>query len=336
MKVLSKIVLATLIGGLMAFGTGCGQEALPAGKSPEDVIKEALLNQKEITKSVFEISANADLKGDVDGEKNELKGTGSLKGTSNADTGYNSMIVAVDGKMNGEGLKANLEARANADGVFVKIEKVEFSNKDTQDMVDLFVADYKGLWTKLSFAKPSDINMSGTFTIDYAEGDELPFKNIEYKGTRDVLGVKSYLFAVKIDNDKMVKMMEAKGQAGSDAMFKDAEITAEIYTAVNEKIFTGFNMTAKLKAPEMNGTFSLSSMINPTKSDTIQTPKFEKELTEEDMMGLLGGGEVAPVDPSLVDPSLFSDGTGTEFTDAELEALMNGTDPYTEIPNSVQ
>ena len=245
MKVLSRIVLATLVGGLVAFGAGCGQEALPAGKSPEDVIKEALLNQKEITKSVYEVSLNADLKGDVDGEKNDLKGTGSLKGSSNADTKDNSLALTVDGTMNGEGLKANLEVRANKDGVFMLLNKVEFSNKDTQDMVDLFAGDYKGKWTKLSFMKSDDVNMSGTFTVDYAEGDELPFKNIEYKGTKDVLGIKSYLFAAKVDNEMLVKMMEDKGQSGSEAMFKDAEITAEIFTAVNEKIFTGFNMTAK-------------------------------------------------------------------------------------------
>jgi hypothetical protein len=328
MKVLSKIVLATLVGGLVAFGAGCGQEALPAGKSPEDVIKEALLNQKEITKSVFEVNAVADLKGDVDGEKNELKGTGSLKGTSNSDSKDNSFVLAVDGKMNGEGLKANLEVRANKDGVFAKIEKVEFSNKDTQDMVDLFIADYKGLWTKLSFASAEDMNVAGTFQIDYAEGDELPFKNIEYKGTKDILGIKSYFFAAKIDNEKLAKMMEDKGQGGSEDMLKDAEITAEIYTAVNEKIFTGFSISAKLKQTEMNGTFTLTSLLNPTKSNNVDSPKYDKELTEEDMMMLMGGGAAVDTttDTSLYDESSYDTSAYTDvegMTDEELQALMD-------------
>lgn len=326
MKVISKIVLATLVGGLAAFGAGCGQEALPAGMSPEDVIKEALLNQQEITKAVYEVNANADLKGDVEGEKNDLKGTGSLKGTSDMDAGENSMVLTADGKMNDEGIKANVEVRSNKDGVFVKIDKVEFSNQDTQDMVDLFIADYKGLWTKLSFAKPEDVNASGTFQIDYQEGDELPFKNIEYKGTKDVLGLKSYFFSAKVDNEKLVEMMEEKG--GLDAeMLEGADITAEVYTAVSEKVFTGFSMTMKMSQKEMNGTMNLSFMINPTKANPVQTPKYDKEITQDDLAGLLGGGAVEPAGDyspesyETFDASEFSD--AEEMSDEELEALFN-------------
>jgi hypothetical protein len=323
MKVISKVVLAVLVGGLVTFGVGCGQEGLPAGKSPEDVIKEALLNQKEFTKSVYEVNVNADVKGDVDGEKSDLKGTASIKGSSSTDTQENSINLAVDGKMNTEAVKANIEVRANKDGVFMNLGKLEFSNKDTQDMADLFAADYKGKWTKLSFAKPSDINASGTFEIDYAQGDVLPFKNIEYKGTKDVLGVKSYLFNAKVDNALLLQMLEKKGTAaGAEQFLKDSEITAEIYTAVAEKTLTGFGMNIKMNQTEMNGTLYLQFMINPTKANAVETPKYDKEITEQDLANMFGGGSVAPTDTT--DTSTYPDVEG--YTDEELDALMNSTE----------
>jgi len=77
----------------------------------------------------------------------------------------------------------------------------------------------------------------------------------------------------------------------------------------------------------MNGTLSLSFMINPTKADTVQTPKFEKEITEEDIMGLMGAGEVAPTDTYDYDTSAYDSSSldlpTEEMTDEELEALMS-------------
>lgn len=292
---MSKIVLAVLIGGLVAFGVGCGQEGLPAGKSPEDVIKEALLNQQDITKSVYEININADIKGDVDGEKNELKGWAKVSGTSNADEMENQFVLSIDGKMNTEAVKADLEARGNKDGLFIKIGKLELSDKDSQAMIDMFIGDYKGKWTLLSFATANDADVTGYATIDYSEGDPIFLKDIEYKGTKDVLGLKSYVFAGKVDPEALAETMDASQVEEMEMFFEKGEVTGEIYTAVNEKVWTGMSLNLKMSDKEMNGTASLSFLLNPTKSNKVETPKHEKEITEEDMVGLFGGG-MAPTE----------------------------------------
>lgn len=307
MKVLSKVALLSLVSGLLAFGTGCAQEGLPAGKSPEDVITDALLNQQEITKSVYEMTMNADLKGEVDGEQNDLKGSVSISGTSDEDK--MSMKMNIDGTMNEESVKADIEIRANKDGVFAKISNVQVSDVDTQEMVDLFLEDYIGDWVKLSFMATEDLVESDYGQIDYDQGDILPFTNIQYIGITDILGLKSYHFTVDVDENKLLRMME--GDIGdAEAFFKAADMSGDVYVAVNEMLITGFGGTMKLDDKEMNGTMDFSIKVNPTRSDNVPTPSYKQEVTEEDIANLMFGGAMM--------------GPGAEFDDSMMidEDLM--------------
>jgi len=315
MKALSKIVLAVLIGGLVAFGVGCGQDALPSGMSPEAVIKQALLNQKDITKAVFEFNVNADLKGDVDGVKNELKGWAKVTGTSNTDDMENQFAFSVDGKSNGESAKADLEVRGNKDGLFVKIGNVTISDEEAQSMIDMFTADYKGKWTLLSFATASDSDIKGYAMIEYNEGDPLFLKDIEYKGTRDVLGVKSYVFSGKLDKEVFADTMSSEQAAQLEMFLEKGEITGELYTAVNEKVWTGMTLNVKMSETEMNGTASLVFLMNPTKANKVETPKHEAEITGDDMAAWFGGA----VEPTATDDTYSDyDTTGYPLEDGTL------------------
>jgi len=307
MKAFAKLAMLTLVAGLMTFSVGCsgGGDALPEGKSPEDIIKASLLMQSEITQSVFEMKVDADLKGTVDGEDNSLKGNMKLSGTTNMDAKTMQVVFSVDGNMNADNVKADLEIRANADGAFAKLGKVTVSDSDIQDMVDLFLADYIGNWTKLSFMTAEDVVADGYGEIAYSEGDVLPFKDIEYVGTKDILGLKSYQFHATLDESLVADMMAATGESvDTDQFLKAAEMEGDVYVAVAEGYFTGFEGSMKLSDPEMNGNVKISWLINPTKSDNVVTPSYDKELTEEDIAALMFGG--APM------------GTGAEFDDAAM------------------
>ena len=297
MKAFTKLTLLTLVAGLMTFAAGCGGgDALPEGKSPEDIIKAGLLMQDEITQSVFEMKVDADLKGIVDGEENSLQGNMKFSGTTDLDTKTMQIVFSVDGEMNDDNAKADFELRVNDDGVFANIGKVSVSDSDMQEMADLFLGDYIGIWTKLSFVTSADMMSDGYAEIDYDEGEDLPFKDIEYVGTKDILGLNSYQFHAVVDEALMMDMMESAGEsiADADEFFKAAEMSGDVYIAVDEGHLTGFEGTMKLNDEEMNGNVEISYFINPTKADTVKTPSHDKELTEEDLAmfggGLMGGG----------------------------------------------
>lgn len=300
MKALSKVALLGLVAGLFVTATGCGSEGLPAGKSPEDVITEALLNQEEVTQFVFEMNMKADLKGEVDGEMNTLKGTFNIAGTQ--DEEKMSMTMDLDGSMKGDGVdgdaKGKIELRANEDGVFAKISGVEVSDEEVQEMVDMMLEDYMNEWIMLSFMEAEELLESGEMAeIDYDEGDPLPFTNIEYKGTTDILGLNSYHFTADIDEEMILSMVDAADVADTEAFLDAAEMSGDVYVAVNEMVMTGFGGTMKVNDPEMNGTIEMNFKINPTKSDDVKTPDYTKELTEEDIAMLMFGG--AMMDPSM-------------------------------------
>lgn len=323
MKVFSKVTLFTLVFGLLAFGAGCGGEGLPAGKSPEDVITEALLNSNEVAKSVFEMSVKADLKGDVDGEKNDLKGEMKISGTSDMDAGTMQVAFSIDGNMNDETVDASLELRANEDGVFAKVGKVKVSDPDVTELIDALDEEgYIGDWLSLSFMASEDVMSGGFGEVDYAEGDPLPFTNIEYKGTRDVLGLKSYYFTADIDKEMFIEMMETGDLADAEQFFEEAEITGEVYVAVNENLLTGFSGTMKMDDKEMNGTMEMSFMVNPTKSNPVSTPDAQKEITEEDIAMLMFGGMSMDMDAEMeFDDSMMMD-------DMMVDDLTGETVPY--------
>lgn len=324
MKILSKALLLSLTAGLLAFASGCAPEGLPAGKSPEDVITAALLNQQEITKSVYELTAKADLKGDVDGEKNSLKGSIKLSGSSDTKEGTMSALLDVDAVMNEESVKGNLELRSNKDGVFLKIGDITVSDADTQELADLFLEDYIGSWVKMTFITPEELSESGYAEIDYKENDPLPFKNIEYVGTTDILGLKSYHFKAEIDEDLLLSMSE--GSSDAKEFFDKAVIVGDIYVAVNEGLLTGFGATLTLNETELNGTAEVQFKVNPTRTEAVATPAYDKEFTEEDLEALTMGFMGMPTDPSLMmeDDFMIDDTTmmDEEFTDEDLEAMM--------------
>jgi len=337
MKAFAKLTLLTLVAGLMTFAAGCGGgDALPEGKSPEDIIKAGLLMQDEITQSIFEMKVDADLKGTVDGEKNSLKGNMKLSGTTDLNAKTMQIVFSVDGGMNDESGKADLELRVNDDGAFAKIGKVTVSDSDMQAMADLFLADYVGNWTKLSFLTADDVLSDGYAEIDYQEGESLPFKDIEYVGTKDILGVKSYQFHASVDESMMMDMIESTGESVADAdeFFKAAEMSGDVYVAVEEGFFTGFEGVMKLTDEEMNGNVEISYLINPTKADTVKTPSYDKELTEDDIAALMFGG--APMGGMDVDDSAmtgdFDYNSDYDYADVDMDIdpaaldMMDGVD----------
>ncbi|MFC1810313.1 hypothetical protein ACFLZH_02330 [Patescibacteria group bacterium] len=327
MKVISKALLVSLAIGLLAFAGGCAEEGLPAGMSPGDVITKALLNPTEFNQALFEMKAKADLAGEVEGEQNSLNGDFDLSGSSNSDTGEMSVTMTLDAVMNEESVKANLEIRATQDGVFIKIGKIDLSDAEMQELVELFLEDFLGKWVKLTFMTAEELTESGYAEIDYKEGDPLPFKNIEYKGRVNILGLESYHFTAEVDEDLVLGMMQGADTAEAKEFFEAAEITGDVYVAVEEMVLTGFGGTMTMNDPEMNGTVEMSVMVNPTKSATVTTPDHEKEFTEEDMMGLMFGGAMM-ADPSVFDSSMMEfdesmmDEEGEMMSDEEFEAIM--------------
>ncbi len=306
MKVVSKALLSALGIIIIIFAGGCAQEGLPAGMSPEDVIREALLNQTEYTEAVFEVKADADLKGEVDGEDNSLNGTFSISGSSNSETEEMSVIIDADAEMNGESFAGKIELRTTSEGVFIKINNINVSDEETQELVELMLEDYLDQWVKLKFVMPEEIIESGYMEVDYEEGDTLPFKNIEYVGDEDILGLNSYHFTAEIDEEVMLDMMQGTDTSDAEQFFEAADIVGDVYVSVDEMVMTGFGGVVTLDDPEMNGTVNMTFKINPTKSASVDTPEYEKEFTQEDMMGLMFGGSM------MSDPSMTMDGSMPE------------------------
>jgi len=335
MKALSKIALLGLVAGLLVTATGCGEEGLPAGKSPEDIITEALLNGQNVTQSVYEMNAKADLKGEVDGKKNDLKGTFNISGTQGKDK--MAMKVVVDGTMNDDSVKGNAEMRVNSDGVFAKVEGLKLSDADSQAMIDTMLKEYMNKWVKLSFVDPADVNQDEQMMkIDFKKGDPLPFTNIQYEGNTDILGIKSYHFTADIDEEQMLSLVDSAELANTKKFFDASEMHGDVYVAINEKLITGFGGTMKLNDPEMNGTVELNIKLNPIKADDVKTPKFEKELTENDMAMLMFGGAMTTMPEGAgLDGAMMQDGNGTGLINPEDAPTFQGVPGETGLPGGV-
>jgi hypothetical protein len=323
-NLISKVALFGLATSLLAF-VGCAQEGLRPGESPEDVITEALLNQGEITQSVYEITGSADLAGDVDGELNSLKGNARMSGSTNTDEGTMLMTLTFDADMNGDSVKADIEIRANADGVFIKIGSVEVSDAESQELVELMFEEYLGNWVELTFMTSEDLVESGYAEVDYSEGEPLPFKNIEYVGITDVLGLKSYHFTADVDEQLILNMMGDASVADAKEFFEAATIKGDVYVAVNERIISGFGGNINLNDPEMNGTVELQIKVNSTRSDSVATPTTDLEFTEEDMSALLFGGMMGPGAGSFDESMMSEEG---EMTDEEFAEMMKGFEDF--------
>jgi hypothetical protein len=310
MKALSKLALISLVSSIIVLGTGCGQQGLPAGKSPEDVIKEALLNKNFQTENVFQMNMKANLQGEVDGELNELIGDMMISGTSNTEEETMQVTFSIDGKMNTDSLKANVEIRANEDGVFAKIDKIEISDEATSELINdvLEEKDLKGKWIKLSFMEPEEVTESGYADFDYDEGDPLPFSNIEFVGREHILGLESYHFVADFDEEMVSEMYG--GTPEVEQFLDAATIKGDVYVAVNEMVITGFGGSMEMDDKELNGTVEFSFLMNPTTSNKVTTPSYETELTEEDIAELMFGSAM------MMDPSMMDAGMEMEFDES--------------------
>ena len=360
-NLISKVALFGLATSLLAF-VGCAQEGLPPGQSPEDVITAALLHQGDITQSVYEITGSADLAGDVDGEQNSLKGNARMAGSTNTDEGTMLMTLTFDADMKNkmelpyeerqelieiysekanaeiittedsvfveitESIKADIEIRANEDGVFVKIGSVEVSDAESQKKINEKMEKYLGNWVELTFMTSEDLVESGYAEVDYSEGDPLPFKNIEYIGITDILGLKSYHFTADVDEQLILNMMGDASIADAEEFFEAATIKGDVYVAVDEMVISGFGGNVNLNDPEMNGTVELQIKVNPTRSDSVATPTTDLEFTEEDMSALLFGGMMAPPGAGSFDKSMFEE--EGEMTDEEFAEMMKGFEDF--------
>lgn len=316
-KMFGKVATFILAASLLVLA-GCNQAGLPAGQSPEDVITEALLNQGEITESVYEITANADLAGEVDGEQNSLKGDVRLAGSTNTADSTMLMNLSFDAEMNGDSIKADIEVRANENGVFFKIGKINVSDAESQELVELMLEEYLGKWVEATFMTSADVVESGYAEVDYTAGEPLPFKNIEYVGNTDILGLNSYHFTADIDEELILSMMGDVSTAEAKEFFEAATIKGDVYVAVNEKVITGFGGSMKLDDPEMNGTVEMQVKLNPTRSNKVDTPTAEVEFTEEDMGALLFGGLMMDPGAAGIDGAMEED----VMSDEEFEAMM--------------
>jgi len=311
---LRKVLVGILASSLLIIGAGCSllQPGLPDGKTPEQVISDAMINQKNFDKGVFEMNVSGDVNGEVDGEKKNVKGTVVMDGTADKDQSTLGFTLKVDGTADDQSLKADMELRVNSDGVFAHIKELEISEEEIQTMVDEFLKDYMGIWVKLSFMQPADLMEVGELDLDIDEPAEEPFNpftDIQYKGTKNILGLNSYHFTAKLDEEAILAYMKKKGERTGDAeeALEAMDFVGDIYVGVDDNVITGVSGTLTFDDPEVDGTVTMDIKFNPTKADTVETPKHEREITEEDVAALLFGGAMMAPDPSMMDDEMMFD-----------------------------
>lgn len=320
MKVISKkLALLALVTGVLIVGTGCAQQQeLPPGMSAEDVIMAGFENAENVTKAIFEV----ELSGNLSGDGNKLNGMVGLDGTFDEDAEKMLLAVNIDGTMNEESVDGSLELRLNNDGVFLNIN-VNLSDETSQALIEEIVGDYMNKWVKLAFVKADDVfeaSEENPFKSISQGEDFNPFKDIEYQGTQNILGVNSYHFTASLDEEKVIEQMKKESTYDPDIeqAFEAMEFNGDVYVSVDGLVLTGIGGQAKFSDPELTGTVDFSYSINPTTSGDVETPSYEEEITEEDV-----GALFPPIDPfGTPSTPLLPEGTVLDEEVLDEQALM--------------
>ncbi len=329
--------------------SGCGSAAAPA-KPANDVIKEGMVKLMEVKSGTYETALNIDLADEESGPmKFNLKASGLLDRT---DAEKLQMGLKMDGTGEASGQSGSLafELRLNSEAMFFNVSKVDVKDMPLPDGVQKYLAK----WWKYTITEEMKEQIK-TSVPNASEAEMTPeekqikelvaktdFFKAEYKGTKDVKGESSYLYAVTLDKDATVDFLAAVAKiqgeepteteiAEMKTAFASVSVTGEITVGTVSGVANSFKGTVKVdKGQDVTTTGTIvidASLGGINKPAAIEAPAGAEEFPAEEFMGEMMGGTIPTGDTSAIDAADY------EIDPADMEGFESDTslfdaDPY--------
>ncbi len=341
------VVTVTFI-ALLAFA-GCTTAPAPT-KAPEEVLKEGLTNLSKVTSLKYDVALNVDANDEenVNSKMNfKLNGAFDMKDEKDP-----KVILKLDGSVKSEELtgSAKLDFMLNKEAVYFNVGGLDMGEvmPIPEDM-----KAYMGKWYSYTLLEGAvdDMSEAADTDFDVEEMDELWAKTTpEYVGTDSVAGDPSWRYKLDMDEEAIAALTE---QAATDVQLEGAVVTGEIWVSTTTNVVNQFKLSVNKTATaedKASGTMSLTVTLSDiNKAVTVSAPAGVTEFPVEQFMAepsvapllmlMMGGGETM-YDESMYDDSMLYDGgetgdfdastfegmEGTEMTEEELNALMEGMD----------
>ncbi|MBD3330490.1 hypothetical protein GF354_03085 [Candidatus Peregrinibacteria bacterium] len=337
-KILSIAMMLVVLVGLN--GCSLGLKGDGPDKEPKEVLKEAISNSVENTKSSeYEFSMDADLDGPEGESPENIKFKFNLSGElDHTDLTKPKLTMKVDGTGNwdnGEMQELMGELRLDGEYLYFIVEKItDFEGQFPTSMYEPYLAK----WWKMAipegtFSEENVLAPQNKELKQLVKGTDF-FKNAKYAGIGDVKGEEVYKYEVTLDRQAVVTFLveSAKISTGEDASeseinelreaLETIEISGVFYVSTADMTSRGMDGVLELEVKDgANGTvdFSMYSW-NHNKDVVIEVPEGAEEF--DPMMFLFGGAMdpsmmedmEAPMDPSMMedmeapmDPSMMED-----------------------------
>lgn len=327
---------------LLAFA-GCTTAPAPT-KAPEEVLKEGLTNLSKVTSLKYDVALNVDANDEenVNSKMNfKLNGAFDMKDEKDP-----KVIVKLDGTIKSEEMtgSAKMDFMLNKDAVYFNVGGLDMG--EVMPIPEDMTA-YMGKWYSYTLPAGAVDQMSEAAyaEVDVEEMDELWSKTApEYVGTESVAGDPSWHYKLVMDEEAIAYLTQ---QTAADVSLEGAVVTGDIWVSTTSNVVNQFKLSVNKSVTaedKTSGTMSLTVTFSDiNKPVTVSAPagvtefpveQFMAEPSVASLMMLMMGGMS---DPSMYDDSMMGDDSamgdfdasnfeGTEMTEKELNALMEGID----------
>jgi hypothetical protein len=338
------IGIAVLSVMAMSFFFGCQSVPEPP-KPPNEVIRDAFENSRNVKAHTYEIAADAD----ITGEGEQLKFNVLIGGVMDINDSENPVFSmklkgsVSDGKEMGG--SADGELRMNKDAIFLNVADVGVEGEELPtEFTEMF-----GKWYNIPLTPEDSKELQESLALGAdeeltPEQEELlamveeMFTEPKYTGTENIKGETSWVYEVSLDTEALIDVMkkyaESQGTPVSQEeidetrrSLKDVSVSGKLWVGTSSNVITQIliNLTLRGDGEETPaGTISFRATLGDIgKAQSIQVPAGAEEFPMEMLMGplmMMGG-----MTPSLSEEDL-SGMEDIEFSEedmAELEAMMS-------------
>ncbi len=301
----------------------CSSTGLEPVKSPEEIIKEAMLNSSEFRSGTFSVDLDGEMENTILEQEIDLDVT--ISGTYDSrdlDDPKLALVMNLLGHFDeGEEQKIEFEMRFLSEQMYLVLNDI--SDFDGQVPLPLVQGFLKQWW---SIPMPKDDVQSATLKAFYENSDDptsialkemylkhFVFKDLKYTGNENVNGEAAYVYSWTLDKDAFVEYMQGVGDvleqplteeemSDTKTFLESIEVKGEMYISQDELILVKTDGEIEINELEgVSATFDFQYEV----ADWDQNVKIEvpEGATEFNPAALMGGtmpeGEEAAPELSL-------------------------------------
>ncbi|MBD3270477.1 hypothetical protein GF376_03040 [Candidatus Peregrinibacteria bacterium] len=314
---MNNVLKIMAVGSLATLAFAACQQAPSTDMPPEEVIQTGLSNLSEVNAYSFDISMNADLQGPEGQPPAEVDFNMDAEGSIDIN---NPNDPKLNLKMNGDfsadadGGSAEFELRMNKENVYMNL--MSLTGEGQVEVPDEMVSMFVNKWWTLPVPPEALEELSNTLpqgndenlTPEQREMKELVdntnfFKDIEYVGYENVMGVASYHYTANLDKTAFAEFIteaaQIAGESISEAEMQEInnglegiEFNGDMYVAQDSMILNRVSGTVTIDTEDPNnptGTVKFDFIAgNFDESVVVEVPENATPVPLDQLFGAPG------------------------------------------------